>query len=67
MGVPAGGGEDLAVGAVPEALLARVLGLRHLEGFELRVPDVRAQGERVLGEGGVGGGGDVVVFAWGDG
>lgn len=42
MGVPAGGGEDAAVGAVPEALLAGVLGVGHFEGFELGVPDVFA-------------------------
>ena len=67
MGVPAGGGEDLAVGAVLEALLARVLGLDHLEGLELRVPDALAQGQRVFGQDRVGGGGDVVVFGRGDG
>lgn len=67
MGVPAGGGEDLAVGAVPETLLARVLGLAHFERLEVGVPDVFAEGQRVLGEDGVGGRGDVVVFGRGDG
>lgn len=67
MRVPARGGEDPAVGAVPQPLLARVLGLHHLEGFRFRVPDVLAQGQGVLGEGGVGGGGEVVVFGRGDG
>lgn len=55
MGVPARRGEDLAVGAVLQPLLAGVLGLVHFEGFGLRVPDVFAQGKRVLGEDGVGG------------
>ena len=40
MSVPAGGSENLAVGAVLEALLARVLGLDYFERFELGVPDV---------------------------
>ena len=67
MGVPARGGEDAAVGAVPQALLARVLGLQHFERFGVGVPDGFAEGEGVFGEDGVGGGGEVVVFAWGDG
>lgn len=67
MGVPPGGGEDLAVGAVGEALLAGMLGGDDLEGLELGVPDGFAGGERVLGDVGVGGGGEVVVFAGGEG
>ena len=56
-----------AVGPVLQALLARVLGLDHFERFWCSVPDGWAEGERVFGEDGVGGGGDVVVFGGGDG
>ncbi len=44
-----------------------MLGLDYFEGFELGVPDVLTQGQRVLGEDCVGGGGNVVIFGWGDG
>ncbi len=44
-----------------------MLGLDYFKGFELGVPDVFTQWQRVLGEDCVGGGGNVVVFGWGDG
>lgn len=67
MGVPPRGGEDAAVGAVPQPLLAGVLGLQYFEGLEGGVPDGFAEGEGVFGDEGVGGGGEVVVFLGGDG
>lgn len=39
MGVPSCSGKDSAIRTVPETLLARVLGLRDLDGFQFCLPD----------------------------
>ena len=67
VGVPAGCGEGFPVGAVGKALLTGMLCWRDFDGFEIGVPDGLAGGEGVFGYVCVGGAGDVVVFAGGDG
>ena len=66
LGVPACRRENSAVGAIRQTLLAGVLGGDGLERFEIRPPDVVTQRQRVDGDVGVGGAGDVVLFARGD-
>ena len=67
MAVPAGCGENFAVGAVGETLLAGMLCWSNFDGFRLGIPDGFARGEGVLGYICVGGGSDVGVFTGGDG
>ena len=58
--VPPGRGVDLAVGAHAEPLLAGVLGVRELERRRGGVDGRSGGDEGVLGDEGVGGGGEVV-------
>ena len=44
MRVPPRRRKHFPIGAVLQALLARVLGLKYFEGFRLCVPDVFAEG-----------------------
>lgn len=62
MSVPPSSGEDSAVRTIVEALLARVLGLRDLDGFQIHFPYALTGREWMFGYDGVGGGGHIMVL-----
>lgn len=59
--VPAGGGIDLAIRADGQTLLSGVLSVSELKRLEVRIDCCVCRQERVFGDDGVSGGGEVVV------